>query len=237
MTYEITVPILNEAFSLERQIEIVVKYINESLSDIADIRVIIADNGSTDASPEIGHRLAEKHATITYLRLDEQGVGRALKQSWEQSKADFVGYMDLDLATDLRHIREAFDLLADGADVVTGSRLAPGAQVIGRSVLREVTSRAFNFIVTAYFGTHFGDGMCGFKFVRRANVEPLIEMGAASDGWFFATEFLVCAEKAGLRVETLPVKWTDDPESKAKIVQLTFEYLGAMRRLKERLKH
>lgn len=234
---EITIPILNEESTLYDQIFKVNNYIGQSLQDIGSINIVLADNGSTDRTPEIGRLLAQEFGHVRYLRLDERGVGRALKASWCTSTADIVGYMDLDLATDMRHLRPAFELLiSNRQDIVTGSRLAKGAQVIGRSFVRNLTSRAFNLIVKFVFRTSFSDGMCGFKFLKRTHLQSLLDEGAVSDGWFFATEILVVGENLGLRVGDLPVKWTDDANSKVKIGKLTKEYLLAMFVLRKRLR-
>lgn len=235
LNYEISIPILNEENSLEEKILFCVNYINKEFGAGHSINIIIVDNGSTDRSPYIGRNLSKKFDMVDYIRLERRGVGLALKTSWAKSAADIVGYMDLDLATDLRHLREAFDVLLGGGDLVAGSRLSPQARVIGRPLRREITSRVFNRIVKAYFGTSFDDGMCGFKFLRREHLSSLVEMGADSDGWFFATELLICAEYRGLNVVSLPVIWRDDPNSKVRIAKLTVEYLCAMRRLKARL--
>lgn len=236
MHIEITIPVLNEATTLAQQIQTTLHFIAQELPDLAPITVIIADNGSTDATQEIAHELMAAHKNLGYLRLEERGVGRALKASWGRAQADIVGYMDLDLATDLRYLRPALEKLRNNeADIVTGSRLAKGALVIGRSPLRNFTSRSFNLIVKNLFKVSFSDGMCGFKFLRRACLSELQQAGAISDGWFFATEVLVTGEYLGYRVYDLPVEWTDDPNSKVKIGKLTFEYLKAMKQLRARL--
>lgn len=233
---EITIPILDEQETLECQIRQIRSYLDQNLPEYDHISIVIADNGSKDESPAIARRLEKEVAGVRYLRLEERGVGRALKASWGGSKADIIGYMDLDLATDLKHLKPALDaIIHGGADVVTGSRLAEGALVEGRSALRGFTSRVFNFILKVYLGVTFSDGMCGFKFLRRQVFDRIRGAGAESDGWFFATEVLVVAERLGLKVADLPVQWVDDPNSKVRIVKLSMEYLRAMRRLKERL--
>lgn len=233
---EITIPILNEQDTLDAQVRKAHQYIVESLSDLPPIVLVLADNGSTDATQSIAEALVQALPGVKYVRLEERGVGRALKASWGGSEATIVGYMDLDLATDLKYLRPALEtLLADQADIVAGSRLAKGAQVVGRSPLRNVTSNAFNRIVKLFFRTSFSDGMCGFKFLKRACLDDLQQAGAVSDGWFFATEVLVTGEYLGYRVKDLPVKWTDDPNSKVKIVKLSLEYLQAMQTLRKRL--
>lgn len=233
---EITIPILNEQDTLDAQVRKAHKYIVENLADLPPIALVLADNGSTDATQSIAEALVQELPEVKYVRLEERGVGRALKASWGGSDATIVGYMDLDLATDLQHLRPALEaLLQDKTDIVAGSRLAKGAKVVGRSPLRNVTSNAFNCIVKMFFRTSFSDGMCGFKFLKRRCLEDLQRAGAISDGWFFATEVLVTGEYLGYRVMDLPVKWTDDPNSKVKVMKLSLEYLQAMQALRKRL--
>lgn len=231
---DVVIPILDEERTLAQQVGVARRFL-DGLSDEWDARLVIADNGSKDASPRIGAELEATLRGVHYMRVGERGVGRALKHAWTRSDASIVGYMDLDLATDLAHLPEALALLRDGSDVVTGSRLAKGARVEGRTLTRAITTRVFNRLVRSYLKTGFTDGMCGFKFLHRRHVEALIERGARSDGWFFATELLVCAEHMGLRVADLPVHWRDDPDSRVRLAKLTAEYLRAMRTLKRQL--
>ena len=169
------------------------------------------------------------------MRLAEKGVGLALKRGWETSEADILGYMDLDLATDLSHLPEAIAAISQRQyDICYGTRLHPDARVIGRSLKREIVSRIFNSVLRLYLGVKFSDGMCGFKFLRRAILPELRINGAVSNGWFFSTELLVVAERLGFTLYELPVHWTDDDSSKVKIMSLSLEYLKAMRRLKNR---
>jgi glycosyltransferase involved in cell wall biosynthesis len=233
---DITIPVLNEAATLRQQVQQVHQFIAQSLADLGPIGIVIADNGSNDATPEIARQLAQELPGVRHLRLEQRGVGRALKASWGQSRAHIVGYMDLDLATDLRHLRPALEKLITGqAEIVTGSRLAKGAKVAGRSMLRGFTSRSLNLILQCCFRTRFTDGMCGFKFLQRECLPTLMAAGAQSDGWFFATELLVTGEYLGYRVHDLPVHWTDDPNTKVKIGKLALEYLRAIQTLRSKL--
>ncbi len=233
---EITIPVLNEEQTLAAQVRTLRRFLDEELPDLAPIGIVIADNGSSDRTPELARGLAEELTHLRYLRLEERGVGRALKAAWHSSEAEIVGYMDLDLATDLRHLRPALTPLTEGrADIVAGSRLIEGARVVGRKLSREVTSRAFNLIVKAMFSTRFSDGQCGFKFLRRELLPRLEAHGAASNGWIFASELLIVGEHLGLRVLDLPVVWTDSPESKVRVGRLAVEYLGALRSLRRKL--
>ena len=145
--------------------------------------------------------------------------------------------MDLDLSTDIKHLHQVFDaLLSDKYDMVAGTRLANESVVTGRSIIRNFTSRIFNEIISLSFRGNFTDGMCGFKFLKRDILEVLIENGADNNGWFFSTELLVVADYKKFRILDLPIRWTDDPSSKVKIIKLSIEYLKAIFNLKKRLK-
>jgi glycosyltransferase involved in cell wall biosynthesis len=235
MTFDITIPVLNEEETLNRQVRFLHQFLCAHFPNRQDWKIVIADNGSTDATPRIAEELGRELPEVQLVRVPEKGVGLALKTSWAQSTADMVGYMDLDMATDLNHFLEAHRAIAEGYDVVYGTRLHARSKVIGRTIIREITSRVFNFIVQTYLGVRFSDGMCGFKWLQRAHVSALREGGAVSNGWFFSTELLAIAEWKGLRLYELPVVWTDDAaNSKVNIPRLAKQYLRAMAVLKQR---
>jgi len=236
MTFDVTIPVLNEAATLREQVLILHAFLKKNYPLPDQWRIVIADNGSTDETYGIAERLQAQHPDIVPIKVPRKGVGLALKTSWSQSKADMVGYMDLDLATDLPHFLEAYDAIANGGyDLVYGTRLHPKSKVIGRTLKREITSRVFNFLLKNYLGVRFSDGMCGFKWLRREVYQPLHDAGAVSDGWFFSTELLTIAEWKHLKMLELPVKWTDDvTSSRVKIGPLAKQYLAAMRVLKSK---
>jgi glycosyltransferase involved in cell wall biosynthesis len=236
MTFDVTVPVLNEEATLDRQVRTLHDFLWENFPTPGQWRIVIADNGSTDRTRHLAAALSDEYPEIQLLSVPRKGVGLALKTAWAESRADIVGYMDLDLATDLRHFPQAYHALAtEGFDLVYGTRLHQKARVVGRTLKREITSRAFNLLLRAYLGTRFSDGMCGFKWLRRAHLPALLEGGAVSDGWFFSTELLAVAEWRGLRCCELPVVWTDDTSSsRVDIARLARQYVAAMRVLKGR---
>ena len=236
MKLEITIPVLNEEETLDRQIRIVDAFLAEHFDADFQVHVLIGDNGSTDKTEAIGRALEQELERVRYINVGQRGVGLALKKCWGDSSADIIGYMDLDLATDLKHLKEAIlPLAADEADLSVGSRLLKGSRVVGRTMKRAFVSRVFNSMLKTYLGVKFTDGMCGFKFLQRKQLDLLTSLGTQSDGWFYSTELLACAEHADLRLLELPITWTDDPNTKAKIGPLAIEYIQAMRDLKRKL--
>lgn len=236
MTFDITIPVLNEEATLAQQVKYLHHFVREHFPNQDQWKIVIADNGSTDRTRDIGKQLEQKLPGVQLLSVPSKGVGLALKTSWSQSKADIVGYMDLDLATDLPHFLEAYEAIAEqDYDLVYGSRLHPQAEVIGRSFKREVSSRVFNWLLKIYLGVGFSDGMCGFKWLKRRHYPTLYEGGAQNDGWFFSTELLTVAEWQDLRIKELPVKWTDDvSSSRVEILPLAKKYVRAMQELRKK---
>ncbi len=234
MTFDVTIPVLNEEETLERQVNILHSFLHDHYPTSGQWRIVIADNGSTDRTAEIAIHLSNIFPEIAFVQVPEKGVGLALKTSWSQSQADIVGYMDLDLATDLPHFLEAYSAIADQHyDIVYATRLHPRSQVIGRTLKREIASRVFNLLLKLYLHVGFSDGMCGFKFLKRSAYRQLYDAGARNNGWFFSTELLTVAEWIGLKIYELPVKWTDDAaSSKVQVIPLAKRYWRDMKALK-----
>lgn len=146
--------------------------------------------------------------------------------------------MDVDLATDLKHledVREAFRSQS-GDLLVSGSRLLPGSQVINRTVKREISSRGFNLLLRWILGVRFSDGMCGFKFLRKSTFDRLMSSGVQNDDWFFNTEIMVISEWLAVPVREIPVLWVDDRDSRARVLDLARQYLREMTRLRRHRK-
>ncbi len=229
-TVEITVPVYNEEKELGESISILEKFCDEKLNGY-NWHITIADNASNDNTPVIATTLSKKNNRISLFRLEQKGRGRAIKRVWSHSKADFCVYMDLDLSTDLIHLPMLLQALEKGSDIAVGSRLAKGAKVEGRTILRELTSRTLNFIfIQLFFHTHFTDAQCGFKGVTRKVVDELIPY-ILDNEWFFDGELLIIGEKSGYKIYEEPVHWVDNPGSTVRLLSTISGDLKVMWRL------
>jgi len=195
-------------------------------------RILIADNGSTDGTAEVGESLCSRLDRVDLLRIGRKGRGRALRTAWLCSRADVVSYMDVDLSTGLDAYRPLIDAIVTGrADVAIGRRLGSDATVVGRRPVRSVTSRGYNLITRLAFGTGVFDAQCGFKAISREAADRLLPQ-VVDDEWFFDTELLIRAERSGCRIEQVPVYWIDDHSSHVKIVRTAVQDLKGIWRLK-----
>lgn len=225
---EIVVPVKNEENDLGPNIRRLREFLDTAFPFPAE--VCIADNGSTDATYEIGALLAAELPGVRVVRLEQSGRGRALKQVWSASGAEVLAYMDVDLSTNLNALLPLVaPLLAGHSDVAIGTRLAKSSRVVRRPK-REFISRSYNLLLRATLSAHFSDAQCGFKAIRADVAQELLPL-VEDTSWFFDTELLVLAEKAGLRIHEVPVDWVDDLDSRVAIAKTVGEDLRGIARL------
>ncbi|HTR70869.1 MAG TPA: bifunctional glycosyltransferase family 2/GtrA family protein [Mycobacteriales bacterium] len=229
---DIVVPVYNEQASLEVSVRRLHVFLSSALPVSA--RITIADNASTDGTWPLACRLACDLPGVRAIRLERKGRGRALRNAWTDSDADILVYMDVDLSTDLAALLPLIaPLLSGHSDLAIGTRLAHGSRVV-RGRKREFISRTYNRIVRASLGARFSDAQCGFKAIRRDRAQQLLPL-VRDEEWFFDTELLVLAERAGLRIHEVPVDWIDDPVSKVDITSTAVADLKGIARLRRSL--
>lgn len=226
---DIVIPVYNE----ERDLGPSVRRLHDYLgSDFPFPAVItIADNASRDGTLAVAESLANELTRVRVVHLDKKGRGRALRAAWLQSDARVVAYMDVDLSTDLKALHPLVaPLLSGHSDIAIGSRLARGARV-KRGPKREIISRCYMLVLRLSLGAHFTDAQCGFKAVRTSVAKQLLPL-VKDEAWFFDTELLILAQRAGMRVHEVPVDWTDDPDSRVAIMRTAIEDLRGVVRLR-----
>jgi glycosyltransferase involved in cell wall biosynthesis len=227
---DVVIPVYNEEKDLERSITTLRQFLLDHVD--YDWRIVVGDNASTDRTLEIAKQLAERYpGQVTYIHLDQKGRGRALRRAWTESDADIVSYMDVDLSTDLAAFPPLINGLIDTPyDVAIGSRLKKGAQVT-RGLKRDFISRTYNLMIKLMFWHHFSDAQCGFKAATRRAVRDIVPL-IQDQAWFFDSELLLLAERMGYKVLEVPVKWTDDPDSRVKIAKTAWEDVKGLFRLR-----
>ncbi|MEV0561528.1 glycosyltransferase [Dactylosporangium sp. NPDC050588] len=225
---DVVVPVYNE----ERDLGPCVRRLHAHLSATFPypFRITVADNASTDGTLAVATALAGELAGVEVLHLTEKGRGRALRAAWDASDAPVLAYMDVDLSTDLNAVLPLVaPLLSGHSDVSIGTRLARGSRVV-RGAKRQFISRSYNILLRGTLQVGFSDAQCGFKAIRKDVAEQLLPL-VEDTGWFFDTELLVLAQRAGLRIHEVPVDWIDDPDSRVDIVATALADLRGIARL------
>lgn len=231
MMLTIIFPVLNEKLRLESGIVRTVEYLQSIQFD--DYEIIIVDNGSEDETPEIAAALCEKYSAVNYERISIRGVGAAFRRGVELSKGEIVGYMDIDLSTNIKHLGEAIEIFKNQPEVayINGSRFANESDTKGRKWYRKITSQGLLILLKLFLRMKATDAICGFTFVRRATALSLVEGCSQDNGWFYMIEFLLRAEKRGVNVLDYPVEWQEDYNTTVKIFKTVCNYLVQIARL------
>ncbi|MCX9080339.1 MAG: glycosyltransferase family 2 protein [Candidatus Methanoperedens sp.] len=211
-------PAYNEAKRIEETVERTAAALREIASSF---EIIIAEDGSIDGTDKICESLARKYNFVMHLHSEKrQGRGRALNRAFKESKGEILGYIDVDLATDMNHLKELIQSIRDGYDFATGSRMLPESNV-KRPLKRGFASKGFNYLTRLMLGSKLYDHQCGFKSFRRETMFALMDE-IKDTHWFWDTELFVRAQRAGYRVKEFPVVWKHGGTTKVNLVKDVF---------------
>lgn len=229
-------PVLNERLRLQKGIETTIAYVREQVK--IPCKLTILDNGSEDETPEIGKKLEEAYPEVTYVRVGERGVGVAFRKGIELNDCDIVGYMDIDLSTDLKYLGKTIEMFQQNPELqyVNGTRFSKESDTKGRKWYRKITSMGLVFLLKTIFHMKATDALCGFTFLRREEAEQLVAESSQDNGWFYTVEFLLRAERDGMKICDMPVEWQEDYNTTVKVFKTIKNYIIQIHRLRMALK-
>lgn len=230
---DIVIPVYNEERILEQSVTRLCAYLRDHMPYAWT--VTIADNASTDGTAAIALRLAESMPGVSARILPRKGRGYALKTAWMESTATVRAYLDVDLSTDLSALPALIAPLISGhSDISIGTRLASTSRIVRRTK-RDLLSRGYNALLRSTLSIGYSDAQCGFKAIT-ADVAHAVLPYVADTQWFFDTELLTIAERAGLRIHEVPVDWVDDLDSRVDVPQTVREDIVGILRLHRSLR-
>ncbi len=231
---DVVIPVHNEENILEQSVVYLRHFFHTALPKNMKCRIVIADNGSTDSTNIIGRKLENLFKDVSCVHINVKGRGIALRKTWMASNADYVVYMDVDLATNLKAFPKLIKALQDGYQIAVGSRLALGAKV-KRSFHRSVLSYGYNALIKEAFKIKFSDAQCGFKAMQADAAKKIIPM-IKNNNWFFDTELLILAEKLNWNIFETSVSWNEGWGTQVNVPKTICEYLKEIYRMKKRLR-
>nr|WP_275425572.1 dolichyl-phosphate beta-glucosyltransferase [Methanosarcina horonobensis] len=212
------------AYNEVARIEKTVNQTAETLKDItSSFEIIIAEDGSSDGTDRVADNLAMEHSYVSHLHSDSrQGRGMALNRALKYASGDVLCYIDVDLATDMSHLKELIESISlEGYDFATGSRMMPQSNV-KRPLKRDIASKGYNFLVRIFLHSKLYDHQCGFKAFKKAPLFELIDT-VQDKHWFWDTELMVLAQSWGFKIKEFPVVWRHGGATK---VNLKKDILG-----------
>jgi glycosyltransferase involved in cell wall biosynthesis len=168
--------------------------------------VIVADNGSTDGSAE-----AAEEAGARVVTVEERGYGAAIQGGVAAARGEYVVMADADDSYALDEVHAFFDSLEEGCDLVMGNRFQGEIETEAMPLLhRYLGNPVLSLIGRVFYGSQVGDFHCGLRGFRK---EAFKSLDVRSTGMEFASELVVKAELAGLRIEEIPTTLSPDGRS------------------------
>lgn len=238
-TLSIVIPAYNE----ERRLPNTIQDLRSFFGRFGSVEIIIVIEKSSDRTVELANKAAEGDSHIRIVANDVQrGKGYAVKTGMLQAKGEIVFFMDADLSTPLA---EVISFLSEfqahpEIDILIGSRAEAKSQVIKKqSWVRRNLGRGFNRFVQVFGVAGIKDTQCGFKAFRKHTVEPIFSRQTLN-GFAFDVELLVLAQLMGFRIQTIPVRWVNSPDSKVRIwidpIKMFFDLIRIKRLARRTLK-
>ena len=223
--FSVVIPIHNEADCLEAE---VTELVTEMEAEAVDYELILAENGSTDATPEIAERLAAQNPRIQALRVPIPDYGFAMKTGMLAGRGDFIVNFDIDYHS-VPFMLAAGDLLAGGAGIVVGSKLMEGAED-KRSPVRHLISQGFTTVLRVLFDRKMDDTH-GMKALRREVVQEYAPRTVMRQD-IFDTELIIRARRDKVEVVAIPVRCEEKRKARSSIVRRIPRTIKALLRLR-----
>jgi len=216
--FSVVIPCFNEAARISTTIRATLDYLHKNSPES---ELIVVNDGSTDATGRIARDVFSAAELTTRLleNFPNRGKGAAVRSGLLVARKPIALFFDADLSTPLEETPTVIEPIANGeVDIAFGSR-ALDRRLIGQHQpwRREQAGRVFNLLARLATGLPFWDTQCGFKAFRMEACRPIIE-SAKVIGFGFDVELLLLAQRAGLRLREIPVRWNHHEGSKIRLV-------------------
>lgn len=207
---EIEISVVLPAHNEAERIADAVNQTKKALAEFnSSYEIIIAEDGSTDGTAEIASRIEAENSFVKHIHSEARlGRGKALNRAFKLAKGDILAYLDVDLSTDMRHLKPLIEAIKEEKyDLATGSRMLKESEV-KRSFKRAALSKVFNFLVRYILKSKIRDHQCGFKSFRKDALMRILNE-IKDEHWFWDTEMLVRAQRKSYKLKEIPVRWED----------------------------
>ena len=208
----VVIPAYNEERRLPETLDTVCAYL---ATKAYPWEIVVADDGSDDATAVIVARAGQKDERVKLLPLPHRGKGWAVKNGMLAARGEYRFLCDADLSMPIDLLDRLLPGGAPPLDIIIGSREAPGARRIGEPRRRWLMGRVFNAMTRALATPGIADTQCGFKVFRAAAAETLFGLQML-DGFAFDAEILFLARRRGFSVAEVGIDWHYRSESKVR---------------------
>ena len=230
MYISVVIPAYNEAGAISETINKLTEYfINKPYV----FEFIIVNDCSTDQTADLVKSLSAGKPFIRLINNQSNlGEGFSVKSGVLAARGKYILFKDADLSTPLVELEEMLLLLADGYDLVIGSRTLAGSRLlIKQHWLRQSMGKIFNIFVKLLVFNGINDTQCGFKCFKRETALKIFSLQRLNS-FCFDVEILYIAKKLGVKIKEIPVSWSNRRNSRVRICRDSLKMLGDLFRIK-----
>ncbi|MFC6152463.1 polyprenol monophosphomannose synthase [Nocardioides yefusunii] len=185
------------------------------------VDVLVMDDNSPDGTGDIVDRMAAEDPQIKVVhRTEKAGLGAAYRHGFRvalDAGYDVIGEMDADGSHQPEQLQRLIDAIADGADLVIGSRYVPGGSIVNWPLRRQILSRGGNIYVRLLIGLKVKDATAGFRLFRRGTLEAIDVESVTSTGYVFQTDMAYRTVAQGLKITEVPIEFIERERGDSKM--------------------
>jgi len=194
--------------------------------------IIVVDDGSADRTSDIAKEVIKGGNLMVIKNPTNCGKGYSVRTGVLASKGNIVLFSDADLSTPIEEFDKMLPCIEKGYDIVIGSRMLPESVIeVRQPRYREIMGKTFNILIRTLGLGRFKDTQCGFKCFRREAALKIFNLQKIN-GFAFDVEILYIAQKFGLKIKDVPVRWINSPDSRVGIVGGSLSMLMALLKIK-----
>lgn len=186
-----------------------------------DVDVLVMDDNSPDGTGQIVEKLAAEDPQVRVVhRTEKAGLGAAYRHGFRvalDAGYDVIGEMDADGSHQPEELHRLIEAIAEGADLVIGSRYVPGGSIVNWPLRRQVLSRGGNLYIRLLIGLKVSDATAGFRLFRRETLEAIDVESVTSTGYVFQTDMAHRTVAAGLRIVEVPIEFVERERGDSKM--------------------
>lgn len=211
----VVVPAYNEAERLPRTLARLQEYYD---SQSYTFEVIVVSDGSRDDTVRIAQEFAARDPRFSVIdSVPNYGKGYVVRRGVLESRGEMVLFCDADLATPQEETEKLLPFLAEGYDVIIGSRpLRESRLEVRQPMWREALGRLSNGLIQLLAVRGIADTQCGFKLFRRHVAQDVFGR-CKLNGFSFDFEALMIARDLGYSIKEVPIRWMHQEGSKVVI--------------------
>lgn len=200
------VPAYNEMQLIKANLEKMVQFLQLRFDSF---EILVVDDGSTDDTVNVVRCFSETSLNVRLLeQVTNQGKGRAIQRGVQESRGEYIIFMDADLPYDLAAVDVFMTALRSKYDLAIGSRHMQGSKIRGVPLLRYFSGQVFSLLVAVLLFPGIRDTQCGLKGFRAEAARQIFKR-VSIQKFGFDVEALYIARKRKYTILPIPVQMTD----------------------------